>query len=132
MQGGKVITYASRQLKVHEKNYPVHDLELAAIVHALKIWRHYLYGVPCEANVVAYALSRKAASMGRLAYNLIGERTLAAEVQALANQFVRLDISETSRDTVRHDDAKQAAVVEDGVLRMQGHICVPNVVELLN
>ncbi|XP_070056680.1 uncharacterized protein [Nicotiana tomentosiformis] len=45
---GRVITYASRQLKLHEKNYPVHDLVLVAIVHDLKIWRHYLYGVPCE------------------------------------------------------------------------------------
>jgi len=42
-----VIAYASRQLKVHEKNYPVHGLELAAIVHALKIWRNYLYGMSC-------------------------------------------------------------------------------------
>ncbi|XP_070040761.1 uncharacterized protein [Nicotiana tomentosiformis] len=48
MQEGRVITYASRQLKIYERNYPVHDLELAAIVHALKIWRHYLYGVSCE------------------------------------------------------------------------------------
>ena len=48
MQKGKVIAYASRQLKVHEKNYPIHDLELAAVVFALKIWRHYLYGVHCE------------------------------------------------------------------------------------
>ncbi|WMV45601.1 hypothetical protein MTR67_038986, partial [Solanum verrucosum] len=45
MQNGKVIAYASRQLKVHEKNYPTHDLELAAVVFALKIWHHYLYGV---------------------------------------------------------------------------------------
>ncbi|KAH0678933.1 hypothetical protein KY284_020018 [Solanum tuberosum] len=45
MQRGKFITYASRQLKVHEKNYLTHDLELAAVVFALKIWRHYLYGV---------------------------------------------------------------------------------------
>ena len=45
MQAGKVIAYASRQLKVHEKNYPTHDLELAAVVFALKLWRHYLYGV---------------------------------------------------------------------------------------
>ena len=45
MQGGKVITYASRQLKVHEKNYPTHDTELEAVVFALKLWRHYLYGV---------------------------------------------------------------------------------------
>ena len=45
MQGGKVISYTSRQLKVHEKNYTTHVLELAAMVFALKLWRHYLYGV---------------------------------------------------------------------------------------
>ncbi|GKF96796.1 retrotransposon protein, putative, ty3-gypsy subclass, partial [Tanacetum coccineum] len=44
MQHGKVIAYASRQLKPYEVNYPTHDLELAAVVFALKIWRHYLYG----------------------------------------------------------------------------------------
>ena len=43
MQEGHVIAYASRQLKVNEMNYPTHNLELAAIVHALKIWRHYLF-----------------------------------------------------------------------------------------
>ncbi|WVZ58042.1 hypothetical protein U9M48_008354 [Paspalum notatum var. saurae] len=48
MQKGKVIAYASRQLRKHELNYPTHDLELAAVVHALKIWRHYLYGQRCE------------------------------------------------------------------------------------
>ena len=42
-----MVAYASRQLKPHEKNYPMHDLELAAIVFALKIWRHYLYGEKC-------------------------------------------------------------------------------------
>ncbi|KAI3819455.1 hypothetical protein L1987_13291 [Smallanthus sonchifolius] len=45
MQGSKVIAYASRQLKTHEKNYTTHDLELGAIIFALKLWRHYLYGV---------------------------------------------------------------------------------------
>ncbi|GJV16964.1 putative reverse transcriptase domain-containing protein [Tanacetum coccineum] len=44
MQNEKVIAYASRQLKIHEKNYTTHDLELGAVVFALKIWRHYLYG----------------------------------------------------------------------------------------
>ncbi|KAL0557203.1 hypothetical protein IC582_005721 [Cucumis melo] len=44
MQQGKVVAYASRQLKSHEQNYPTHDLELAAVVFALKLWRHYLYG----------------------------------------------------------------------------------------
>ena len=44
MQEGKVVAYASRQLKPYEKNYPTHDLELATIVFGLKIWRHFLYG----------------------------------------------------------------------------------------
>jgi hypothetical protein len=48
MQNGNVIAYASRQLKPYEQNYPTHDLELAAVVFALKIWRHYLYGELCE------------------------------------------------------------------------------------
>ncbi|GJR93311.1 putative reverse transcriptase domain-containing protein [Tanacetum coccineum] len=74
MQGEKVIAYASRQLKIHKKNYTTHDLEHGAVVFALKMWRHYLYGTKLEllsdydceiryhlgkANVVADALSRK-------------------------------------------------------------------------
>ncbi|GJS59194.1 putative reverse transcriptase domain-containing protein [Tanacetum coccineum] len=69
MQREKVIAYASRQLKINQKNYTTYDLELRAVVFALKIWRHYLYGTndyDCEiryhtgkANVVADALSRK-------------------------------------------------------------------------
>jgi hypothetical protein len=48
MQEGQVVCYASRQLRKHEENYPTHDLELAAVVHALKIWRHYLIGHCCQ------------------------------------------------------------------------------------
>ncbi|GJR30776.1 putative reverse transcriptase domain-containing protein [Tanacetum coccineum] len=75
MQKEKVIAYASRQLKIHEKNYTTHDLELGAVVFALKMWRHYLSGMkwlellsdydcelryhPGKANVVADVLSRK-------------------------------------------------------------------------
>ncbi|GJT43742.1 putative reverse transcriptase domain-containing protein, partial [Tanacetum coccineum] len=58
IQKEKVIAYASRQLKVHEKNYTTHYLELGAVVFALKMWRHYLYGTK-KVNVVADALSRK-------------------------------------------------------------------------
>ena len=94
MSEGKVVAYASRQLKSHEKNYPTHDLEFVAIVFGLKIWRHYLYGeylpsqrelnlrqrrwmelikdydcvidyYPGKANVVANALSRKSLQMLR-------------------------------------------------------------------
>ncbi|GKD20557.1 putative reverse transcriptase domain-containing protein [Tanacetum coccineum] len=70
MQKEKVISYTYRQLKVHEKNYTTHDLELGAVVFALKMWRHYLYELlsdydceiryhPGKANVVADALSQK-------------------------------------------------------------------------
>ncbi|GKE58395.1 putative reverse transcriptase domain-containing protein, partial [Tanacetum coccineum] len=70
MQRGKVIAYASRQLKIHEKNYTTHDLELGAVVFALKIWRHYLIELfsdydceiryhPGKVNVVVDALCRK-------------------------------------------------------------------------
>ena len=47
-QDGKVVTYASRKMKPREQNYPTHDLKLAAVVFALKIWRHYLYGEKCR------------------------------------------------------------------------------------
>ena len=48
MQEGRVIAYASWQLRKHEVNYPTHDLELAVVVHALKLWRHYLLGNVCH------------------------------------------------------------------------------------
>ena len=48
MQEGKVVSYLSRQLRPHEENYPTHDLELAAVVFALKVWRHYLMGKHTE------------------------------------------------------------------------------------
>jgi hypothetical protein len=48
MHDSRVVAYASRQIRKHEVNYPTHDLELAAVVHSLKIWRHYLMGRRCE------------------------------------------------------------------------------------
>ena len=48
MQSGRVVAYGSHQLKNHKQNYPTHDLELAAVVFALKIWCHYLYGEEFE------------------------------------------------------------------------------------
>ena len=48
MQDGRVVSYASRQLKPHELNYATHDLELAVVVHALKTWRHFLIGNHCD------------------------------------------------------------------------------------
>jgi hypothetical protein len=48
MQDGHVVAYASRQLRKHEEKCSIHDLELAAVVHALKIWRHYIISKTCE------------------------------------------------------------------------------------
>ena len=63
MQGDKVIPYASRQLKVHKKNYPTFDLELAEVVLARKIWRHPLYGVHLDVfsdhKILQYAFTQK-------------------------------------------------------------------------
>ncbi|GJW42274.1 putative reverse transcriptase domain-containing protein [Tanacetum coccineum] len=63
MQTEKVIAYASQQLKVHEENYTTHDLELGAVVFALRLWRHYLYGTKCvvftDHKSLQYILNQK-------------------------------------------------------------------------
>nr|GEW48444.1 putative reverse transcriptase domain-containing protein [Tanacetum cinerariifolium] len=67
MQNEKVIAYASRQLKIHEKNYTTHDLELGAVMFAPKIWRHYLYGTRCivftDHKSLQYILDQKELNM---------------------------------------------------------------------
>ncbi|WVZ70224.1 hypothetical protein U9M48_018905 [Paspalum notatum var. saurae] len=85
MQEGKVIAYASRQLRKHEVNYLTHDLELAAVVHALKIWRHYLFGNR-KANVVADALSTKSYVNMAVAFQMPLE--LCAKFESLNLGFV--------------------------------------------
>ncbi|GKC81963.1 putative reverse transcriptase domain-containing protein, partial [Tanacetum coccineum] len=67
MQNEKVIAYASRQLKIHEKNYTTHDLELGAVVFALKIWMHYLYGTKCTVftDHKSLQLDQKELNMGQ-------------------------------------------------------------------
>ncbi|GKF61003.1 putative reverse transcriptase domain-containing protein [Tanacetum coccineum] len=67
MQREKVIAYAFRQLKIHEKNYTTHDLELGSVVFNLKIWRHYLYGTKCtvftDHKILQYILDQKELNM---------------------------------------------------------------------
>ena len=78
MQDRKVVAYASRQLKPHEQNYPTHNLELATVVLALKIWRHYLYSEKCRIFTDHKSL--------KYLFNLEGtelEATLARVVQRL-------------------------------------------------
>ncbi|GKA69644.1 putative reverse transcriptase domain-containing protein [Tanacetum coccineum] len=77
MQKEKVIAYASRQLKIHEKNYTTHDLELGAVVFALKMWRHYLYGTKCvvftDHKSLQHILDQKELNMRRRWLELLSD-----------------------------------------------------------
>ncbi|XP_069143501.1 uncharacterized protein [Solanum lycopersicum] len=122
LQKGKVIAYAFRQLKSHEKNYPTRDLELAAVVQRdlnlrQRRWVELLkdYDVtilyhPGNANVLADALSRKTPSMGSLAALKIEERPLAKDVQILANNLVCLQISKESDGMIAFIEAQSSSV----------------------
>ncbi|GJY37944.1 putative reverse transcriptase domain-containing protein [Tanacetum coccineum] len=119
MQRMKFIAYASRQLKIHEKNYTTHDLELGAVVFALKIWRHYLYGTKCVANVVGDALSRK-------------ERIEPLRVRALV-MTIGLDllsrILEAQREAIKIENIK-AEDISDMLKKLEaranGTLCLDN------
>ncbi|KAG8492331.1 hypothetical protein CXB51_009857 [Gossypium anomalum] len=156
MQEGRVVAYASRQLKPHKKNYPTHDLELAAIVFALKIWRHYLFGEKChlkdyelvidyhpgKANVVVDALSQKSLFALRamnVHLSILPDNVLVAELKAkplLTHQI---------REAQKVDDelvAKRAECVpnkesefqidDDDCLRFRSRLCVPKNSELIS
>ncbi|WMV58574.1 hypothetical protein MTR67_051959, partial [Solanum verrucosum] len=105
MQDKNVIAYALRKLKVHERNYPTHDLELAASLQHVftandlnlrhRRWMELLkdYDLtiqyhPGKANVVADALSQKAVSMGSLSYLRVSKQPLAKEIQTLESKFM--------------------------------------------
>ncbi|KAA3461470.1 integrase [Gossypium australe] len=104
MQTGKVVAYTSRQLKQHEGNYLTHDLELATVVFAFKIWRHYLNGERCiiytdhqkyhpgKANVVADALSRRLINYLRVMFarlSLFDDGGILAELQFQDESLIR-------------------------------------------
>uniref|UniRef100_A0A1U7XQ22 Uncharacterized protein LOC104236387 n=1 Tax=Nicotiana sylvestris TaxID=4096 RepID=A0A1U7XQ22_NICSY len=119
MQQGKVIAYASRQLRKHEKNYPTHDLELAVVIHALKIWRRWLellkdYDVDIlyhlgKANVVADVLSRK--SMGSLIDMQLERKEMVREIYQLTSLGVRLANFADSGVSVR--EVAESSIIEE-------------------
>ena len=85
MQKGKVIAYALKKLKVHEKNYPIHELELVVVVFELMIWRHYFYGVHYE----VFTAHR---SVQYIFFIIKGSQFEAAEILGIA-QRLRHDYS---------------------------------------
>ncbi|KAH0652788.1 hypothetical protein KY289_030466 [Solanum tuberosum] len=152
MQNGKVIVYASRQLKVHDKNYPTHDLELARLQYVfnqkdlnlrqrrwLELLKNYEISVlyhPGKANVVADALSRL--SMGSVAHIEEEKKELVQNIHRLARLGVQL-VDSTKGGVMVHNELKEVVLKKsveafsqegDGVLRYQGRLCVPNVDDL--
>ncbi|KAL5565566.1 hypothetical protein UlMin_028730 [Ulmus minor] len=115
MQNGRVITYASRQLKIHEKNYPTHDLELAAVVFALKIWRHYLYGAyiqELDMEIISGQLS-----------TLTLQPTIFDGIkgaQELDLQLLKL------KKRVLEGKNVEFSVSTDGILHFKGQLCIPD------
>ncbi|KAA0026249.1 pol protein [Cucumis melo var. makuwa] len=120
MQQGKVVAYASRQLKNHEQNYLTNDLELAAVVFALKIWRHYLCG---KANIVADALSRKVSHSA----------TLIIKQAPLFRDFERAEIAVSLNDPylvekrrlVEARKGGEFSISSDHGFMFKGRLCVP-------
>nr|ADB85418.1 putative retrotransposon protein [Phyllostachys edulis] len=126
MQDGRVVAYASRQLRPHEVNYPTHDLELAAVVHASKIWRYYLIGNRCEiytdhkslkkGNVVADALSKKS-QCNCLSVTPLA-KGLCTEFQCLSLEMVEkgflaaLEVKSTLKDQILEAQKTDAEVAK--------------------
>ncbi|RVW36977.1 Transposon Tf2-11 polyprotein [Vitis vinifera] len=115
MQQGKVVAYASRQLKQHERNYPAHDLELAAVVFALKTWRHYLYGEKFEDGPCLYSIARP----------MVIQRIVEAQVH---DEF----LEKVKAQLVAGEIDENWSMYEDGSVRFKGRLCVPKDVELRN
>ncbi|GJZ04986.1 putative reverse transcriptase domain-containing protein [Tanacetum coccineum] len=102
MQRDKVIAYALRQLKIHEKNYTTHDLELRAVVFALKIWRHYLYGTKCTDYKERIKPLRVRALVMTIGLNLpkqiLNAQTKARKPENIINEDVVGILIENSKD----------------------------------
>ncbi|XP_073031332.1 uncharacterized protein [Primulina eburnea] len=148
MQRGKVIAYASRQLKDYEKNYPTHDLELAVVVFALKIWRHYLYGEKWEIFTdYKNALSRKSSyllssmiqkplllDLQRNEITLVSPGTVS-QLSALVLRSTLIDriLKEQQLDIQllelknKHDltGVSEFGLNRDSLLTFRGRICIP-------
>ncbi|GJT62630.1 putative reverse transcriptase domain-containing protein [Tanacetum coccineum] len=123
MQNEKVIAYASRQLKIHEKNYTTHDLELGAVVFALKIWRHYLYGTKCtvftDHKSLQHILDQKVMTIGLdLPKQILNAQIEAQKPENLKNE----DVGGMIRKDIPKEKLEPRA---DGTLCLNGRSWLP-------
>ncbi|KAA3457187.1 DNA/RNA polymerases superfamily protein [Gossypium australe] len=117
---GKVVAYASRQLKPHEKNYPMHDLELTAIVFALKIWRHYLFGEKChvysDRKSLKYLMTQKDLNLRQCRWlELLKDYDLVIDYHPGKANVVADALSRKSLCTLRAMNLNMA-IINDGVI----------------
>ncbi|KAI3669849.1 hypothetical protein L6452_41291 [Arctium lappa] len=126
MQRGKVIAYASRQLKDHEKNYPTHDLELATVVFALKLWRHYLYGTKytlfTDHKSLKYIFDQKDLNIRQRRIDVkssLVEDIKRSQVEALREENLKDEVMVKQWETLTEDSR--------GLKLFQGRIWVPRV-----
>ncbi|GJW04179.1 hypothetical protein Tco_1563035 [Tanacetum coccineum] len=133
MQREKVIAYASRKLKVHEENYTTHDLELGAVIFALRLWRHYLYGIILEKGIVADALSHKerdnplrVRALMMTVHNNLPKHIREAQKEAMKRKNVRAEAMKRKnvraenlgRDLVMHESHKSKYYIHPGSDKM--------------
>jgi hypothetical protein len=136
MQHGKVIAYASRQLRPHEQNYPTHDLELAAVVFALKIWRHYLYGEKCDIYTdhksLKYIFSQKELNMRQRRWlELLKDYDLTIHYHPGKANVVADALSRKSGSSLASIITSQVEVFED-MRRLDLHVCVKGIAAQLS
>ncbi|GJW33628.1 putative reverse transcriptase domain-containing protein, partial [Tanacetum coccineum] len=146
MQREKVIAYASRQLKVHEKNYMTHDLELGAVVFSLKLWRHYLYETKCtvfmDHKSLQHILNQKELNMRKerepplrvralvmtigldLPKQILDAQTEAQKPENIKNEDVRGMLLENSKDPEKLR-TKKLEPRADGTLCLNGRSWLP-------
>ncbi|KAL4026235.1 hypothetical protein IC575_014662 [Cucumis melo] len=131
MQQGKVVAYASRQLKSHEQNYPTHDLELAAVVFALKIWRHYLYGekiqIFTDHKSLKYFFTQKELNMRQRRWlELVKDYDCEILYHPGKANVVADALSRKKRGLAEAGQAVEFSISSDGGLLFERRLCVPS------
>jgi hypothetical protein len=117
MQEGRVVAYSSRRLKINERNYPTHDLELAAVVHALKTWRHYELAKEFDRLSLGFLNNMRGVEVEL-------ELTLEREIKEAQKNDEKIEEIGQLILEGRGKDFREDA---EGVVWFKDHLCVPNV-----